>query len=92
MMGMETRCYGMLLNHFSEQTFTKHSQQILFNILTYAVHHTFYDECLKTFTASVLFLDLFWGHSGTVVTYLPPTSEVCGSNPGPYVGKLVLAY
>ena len=35
-------------------------------------------------------------HGGTgvsgVVTDLPPTSEVCGSNPRPYVGKLVVAY
>ena len=32
------------------------------------------------------------GHGGAVVTYLPPTSEVDGSYPGPYVGKLVVAY
>ena len=32
------------------------------------------------------------GHGGAVVTHLPPTSEVGGSNPGPYVGKLVVAY
>ena len=32
------------------------------------------------------------GHSDTVVTYSPPTSGVCSSNPGPYVGKLVVAY
>ena len=32
------------------------------------------------------------GHGRAVVTYLPPTSEVGGSNPGPYVGKLVVAY
>ena len=25
-----------------------------------------------------------------MVTHLPPTSEIGGSNPGPYVGKLVL--
>ena len=29
---------------------------------------------------------------GTVVTHWPPTSEVCGSNTGPYVGKFVVAY
>ena len=29
-------------------------------------------------------------YSGTVVTHLPPTSKVGGSNPGPYVGKLVV--
>ena len=27
-----------------------------------------------------------------VVTPNPPTSEGCGSNPGPYVGKLVCAH
>ena len=25
-------------------------------------------------------------------THLPSTSEVCGSNPGPEVGKLIVAY
>ena len=30
--------------------------------------------------------------SSEVVTHLPPTSEVSGSNPGPYVGKLVVTY
>ena len=33
-----------------------------------------------------------FGHCGPVVTHSPPTSEVCGSNPAPYVGKLVVAY
>ena len=32
------------------------------------------------------------GHGGTVVTHLPPTSEVGSSNPEPYVGKLEAAY
>ena len=32
------------------------------------------------------------GHGGSVVTHSPPTSEVGGSNPGPYMGKLVVAY
>ena len=32
------------------------------------------------------------GHGGVVVTHSPPTSEVCGSNPRPYVGKLVDVY
>ena len=32
------------------------------------------------------------GHGGEVVTHSPPTSEVSGSNPRPYVGKLVVAY
>ena len=27
-----------------------------------------------------------------MVTHAPPTSEVCGSNPGPYVGKSVVTY
>ena len=30
-------------------------------------------------------------HGDTVVTHLPPTSEVGSSNPRPYVGKLVVA-
>ena len=30
------------------------------------------------------------GHGGAVVTNLPPTSEVSGSNPEPYVGKMAL--
>ena len=30
-------------------------------------------------------------HSDAVVTHSPPTSEVWGSNPEPYVGKLVVA-
>ena len=32
------------------------------------------------------------GHGGVVVTHSPPISEVSSSNPGPYVGKLVIAY
>ena len=27
------------------------------------------------------------GHKGPVVTHSPPTSEVCDSNPGPYVAS-----
>ena len=27
-----------------------------------------------------------------MVTHSPPTSEVCGLNPGPYDGKLTVAY
>ena len=30
------------------------------------------------------------GSGGAVVTHSPPTSEDGGSNPGPYVGKLVV--
>ena len=29
---------------------------------------------------------------GIVVTHLPPTSEVCGSNNGPHMGQLVVAF
>ena len=29
-------------------------------------------------------------HGGAVVTHWPPTSEVGGSNPEPYVGKMVV--
>ena len=32
------------------------------------------------------------GHGGTVLTHLPPTSEVSGSNSRPYVGKLLFLY
>ena len=32
------------------------------------------------------------GHGDAVVTHSPPTSEVGGSNPESYVGKLVVAY
>ena len=32
------------------------------------------------------------GHNGAVVTHSPLTSDFVGSNPGPYVGKLVIAY
>ena len=31
-------------------------------------------------------------YNGAVKTRLPPTSEVGGSSPRPYVGKLVVAY
>ena len=31
-------------------------------------------------------------YSGAVVAHSPPTSEVCGSNPRPYVGKLLVAF
>ena len=46
--------------------------------------------------ASLIYFDIsptfFIDHGGTVVTYLPPTSEVGISNRRPYVGKLVVAY
>ena len=32
------------------------------------------------------------GPGGAVVTHLPPTSEVGGSNPGPYVEKMAVSY
>ena len=35
---------------------------------------------------------VYRGHSGAVVTHSPVTSLVGGSNPGPYVGKLVFTY
>ena len=34
----------------------------------------------------------FLSNGYTVVTHSPPTSEVSGSNPGPYVKKMVFAY
>ena len=33
-----------------------------------------------------------WGHGGAVVIHSPPTSAVSDSNPGPNVGRLVVAY
>ena len=32
----------------------------------------------------------FGGHTVAVVTHLPPKSEVCDSNPRPYMGNLVI--
>ena len=32
------------------------------------------------------------GHSGTMVTHLPPISEDGGSNHEPYVGRMVVSY
>ena len=32
------------------------------------------------------------GQGGTVITHSPPTSEVGGSNPEPYVGKMLVSY
>ena len=37
-------------------------------------------------------LNLIWAHGGIAIAQLPPTSEVGGSNPGPYVGTLAVAY
>ena len=32
------------------------------------------------------------GHGDTMVTHSPPTSEVGGSNPEPYMKKMVVSY
>ena len=32
------------------------------------------------------------GHGDAVVTHLRSSSDVCSSNPGPYVGNLVVPY
>ena len=50
-------------------------------------------ECclLLTDVSSLQYRILHRGHNGAVVTYSTPISEVCGCNPGPYVGKLVVA-
>ena len=40
---------------------------------------------------SMYILGFCGSHGGAVVTHLPPTSEVSGSNAGPYVGKLEVA-
>ena len=39
-----------------------------------------------------LYIFSMFYHGGVVVTHSPPTSEVGGSNPKPYVGKMVIAY
>ena len=39
-----------------------------------------------------VFTNIVGGHGRAVVTHLPPTSEVSGSNPRPYLGKWVVAY
>ena len=37
-------------------------------------------------------LDVLGGHGGAVITHLLPTSVVGSSNPGLYVGKLVVTH
>ena len=46
---------------------------------------------LKAGTIFVQIYSILRGHGGAVVTHLPPTSEVGGSNTGRYVGKLLAA-
>ena len=50
------------------------------NTVVYCIHE---NTSLNTMTCK---------HGGAVVTHSSPTSEVGGSNPGPYVGKFVVAY
>ena len=38
------------------------------------------------------FGNVLQSHGGAVVIHSPPTFEVCGSNPGLLLGKLVVAY
>ena len=59
------------------------------NFESYLAHHL---DTKKKYGFSYLLIITFGGHSGIVVTYLPPTSEVGGLNPGPFVGKFVVAY
>ena len=49
LMGMKPKCYGKLVKHFSWQIFTKHCQQMLFELFMYTVNHPFNHECLNTF-------------------------------------------
>ena len=40
----------------------------------------------------IIFEERLRSHGGSVVTHSLPTSDVSGSNPGPSVGKLVVAH
>ena len=47
---------------------------------------------LFDFTCKNLFVHENNGNGGSVIIHSPPVSEVGSSNPGPYVGKVVVAY
>ena len=61
-------------------------------IIQYSIH---YSEQIKHYSYNydhyLLYICLK-DNVGAVLTRLPPTYEVCGSNPRPCVGKLVVAY
>ena len=59
--------------------------------MTGSYYFKFMTVCLF-FCLFYLLLFSFRGHGGTVVTHSPPTSEVGGSNPAPYVENLVVPY
>ena len=55
------------------------------------LNHSFFDQALST--QKKIHEDpliTFRDHDGAVVAHSPPTTEVGGSNPEPYVGKMVL--
>ena len=45
--GYENQLLWNVSKMFSEQTFTKHCQQMLFKCFMFCVYHTFKYECLK---------------------------------------------
>ena len=47
---------------------------------------------MNTHPVCTCFRSLLKGHDGAVVTHSPPTSEDGGSNAGPYVVELIVAY
>ena len=65
---------------------------------------SFYLDCTKVFKMYSIFCQMSIitvimlmtfkrrGHAGTVVTHLPPTSEVGTPNSEPYLGKMVVSY
>ena len=63
----------------------KHSLQFTCKVLKHE-QPVFPNEKLHLYTS------VYRGHGGTLVTHSPPTSEVGGSNPEPYVGKMVVSY
>ena len=64
-------------------------QSLLLN-LHKTLNDAIYTPLLDITNLGFPILKIMRGHGDVVVTHLPPTSEVSGSNPRPYVGKLVV--
>ena len=62
--------------------------QQLFSYLQYKRH---YLHICNDFTQEGIWLLKTQGSGGTVVTHSNPTSDIGGSNPDAYVGKLVVS-
>ena len=58
--GYENQLLINVSKTFSEQTFIKHCQQMLFKHFVYTVYQTFHDECLKNISSKTSFLQLFY--------------------------------